>query len=133
MQIKEMFGEEYEILEKEIYKKLIDLDEYYRYRIFIFNKLVNISNASSIIPFVVMLETNPINFNLEINYTLEKDSICVFASKDIKIKDKLNLAVVQMTNSNSLITYGKVYKENKKYVEQFRVPIVSINFLRDKI
>ena len=132
VQTKEMYDEEFEILQTKIYKKPLDQDEYYKYRIFTFNKLVNISGVSSIIPFVDMLETNPINFNLQINYTYENDSISVMAVKNIKKDDKLKLAVVQMTNSGSLITYGKVYEENKNYIENFRIPKISVNFLKIK-
>ena len=42
------------------------------------------------------------------------------------------MAVVQMTNNASLITYGKVYEENKNYVENFRIPKISVQFLRMK-
>ena len=132
VQTKEMYDEEFEILQTKIYKKPLDQDEYYKYRIFTFNKLVNISGVSSIIPFVDMLETNPINFNLQINYTYENDSISVMAVKNIKKDDKLKMAVVQMTNSGSLITYGKVYEENKNYIENFRIPKISVNFLKIK-
>ena len=132
VQTKEMYDEEFEILQTKIYKKPLDQDEYYKYRIFTFNKLVNISGVSSIIPFVDMLETNPINFNLQINYTYENDSISVMAVKNIKKDDKLKMSVVQMTNSGSLITYGKVYEENKNYIENFRIPKISVNFLKIK-
>ena len=132
VQTKEMYDEEFEILQSKIHKKPLDQDEYYKYRIFTFNKLVNISGVSSIIPFVDMLETNPINFNLQINYTYENDSISVMAVKNIKKDDKLKMAVVQMTNSGSLITYGKVYEENKNYIENFRIPKISVNFLKIK-
>ena len=132
VQTKEMYDEEYDILQKEIHKKALDQDEYYKYRIFTFSKLVNISGASSIIPFIDMLEINPISYNLQINYTYENDSISVMAIKKIKKNDNLLLAVVQMTNSASLITYGKIYEENKNYVENFRIPKIAVNFLRMK-
>ena len=37
-----------------------------------------------------------------------------------------------MQISNSLITYGKVYNENKHYVESFKIAKVFTNFLREK-
>ena len=132
IQTKEMFEEEFGILQKEISKKVLDQDEYIKYRIFTFNKFLNISGTSYIIPFIDMLETNPINYNLQINYTLEKDSITVISIKDIKPEDKLKMAVVQMTNSGSLITYGRIYEENKHYVENFRIPKISTAFLRER-
>ena len=132
IQTKEMFDEEYNILQSKIYKKNLDQEEYYKHRIFSFNKLVNISGVSSIVPFLDMLETHPINYNLRINYTEQNDSLSVTAIKDIKAKEKLLISVVQMQNSNSLIIYGKIYEENKHYVESFNIAKIFPNFLREK-
>ena len=132
VQTKEMFDEEYDILQSKIYKKNLDQEEYYKHRIFSFNKLVNISGVSSIVPFLDMLETNPINYNLEVNYTEKNDSLSVTATKDINVKDKLLISVVQMQNSNSLITYGKIYEENKHYIESFKISKMFPNFIREK-
>jgi hypothetical protein len=132
METKEMFDEEYDILQRKIYKKNLDQDEYYKHRIFSFNKLVNISGVSSLVPFLDMIETHPINYNLQVNYTESNDSLAIVAIKDITVKDKLFISVVQMQNSNSLITYGKVYNENKHYVESFKIAKVFTNFLREK-
>ena len=132
VQTKEMFDEEYDILQSKIYKKNLDQEEYYKHRIFSFNKLVNISGVSSIVPFLDMLETHPINYNLEVNYTEKNDSLSVTATKDINVKDKLLISVVQMQNSNSLITYGKIYEENKHYIESFKISKMFPNFIREK-
>ena len=107
IQVKNMFEEEHKTFEKDIYKKSLDQDEYIKYRIFTFNKFVNITEMSSIIPFADMIETNPFNYNLKLNHTQQNDSISVIATKKIEPKDKLLVAVVQMTNSASFITYGK--------------------------
>jgi hypothetical protein len=67
MHAKLMVEEEYDILRK-IYKKEFDLDEYMKYRMFTFSKLVEINDINYITPFIDILERNPINYNL--NYSL---------------------------------------------------------------
>ena len=131
VKIKRLFEEEFEILEREIHKKILDLDEYLKYRLFTFEKFVNISGTSYIIPFVDLLETNPINFNLQIKYINENQTVSVIATNDINPKDKLKLAVVQMTNCDSLITYGKIYEENKNYIENFRISKIYMDYLKE--
>ena len=125
-----LFEEEYEILQREIHKKILDQDEYIKYRIFTFNKFVNMTGTSYIIPFVDMLDTNPINFNLQLNYT--EDSVSLVSTKDIHPGDVLSMAVVQMSNSGFFITYGKVFEENKYFVENFRIHKIGQNFLREQ-
>ena len=130
IQTRQMFDEEYEMFQKSSHKKLLDQDEYIKYRIFTYKKYVNISGVSSIVPFIDMLDTNPINFNLQINYTGENDSLSIIAINDIKKNDKLVLGVVEMTNSESYIAYGKIYEETKDYREKFGIQKISQNFLR---
>lgn len=125
-----MFDEEYEMFQKSSHKRLLDQDEYIKYRIFTYKKYVNISGVSSIVPFIDMLDTNPINFNLQINYTGDNDSLSIIAINDIKKNDKLVLGVVEMTNSESYIAYGKIYEETKDYREKFGIQKISQNFLR---
>ena len=132
MQTKEMFDEEFGIFEKYIYKKTLDQDEYTKYRIFSFNKLVNVSGISSLVPFIDFLETNPVNSNLQLNSTNDNKAITIVAKKDIKVTDRLVISVVQMPNSGSYMTYGRVYEENKDYVETFKIPKVCVAFLKEK-
>ena len=128
---KKIFEEEYEILQREIYKKILDQDEYFKYRLISFEKFVNISGTCFIIPFVDLIETNPVSFNLEVHYTNENDSLSVIATKDINRKEELKLAVVQMSNSDSLMTYGKIYEESKDYFENFRILKASSDYIKD--
>ena len=37
-----------------------------------------------------------------------------------------------MPNSGSYMTYGRVYEENKDYVETFKIPKVCVAFLKEK-
>ena len=132
IQTKQMFDEEFEILQKEIYKKLMDPDEYTKYRMFTLNKLVNISGVSSIVPFIDIFETNPVNYNLYINFTNTGDNIEIISKNEININNKLILATVDMPNSGSLITYGKIFEENKNFIETFKIPKISPIFLRER-
>ena len=99
---KKIFEEECEILQREIYKKILDQDEYFKYRLISFEKFVNISGTCFIIPFVDLIETNPINFNLEVHYTYENDSLSVIA-----------------------------YEESKDYFENFRILKASSDYIKD--
>ena len=127
---KHLFEEEYQILQREIHKKLLDEDEFIKYRIFTFNKFVDLAHGSYMIPFIDMLENNPINFNLKLNYT--EDSISLVSIKDINPGDILSMAVAQMTNSGYFISFGKVFEENKYFVQNFRISKINQNFLREK-
>jgi hypothetical protein len=130
VKVKSIFEEEFEILEKYIHKKVLDIDEFFKYRIFSFKKFVNLSGANYMIPFVDLLDTNPVNFNLQIKTFAENNSICVVATKDINPQDKLKMAIVQIPNSDSLIFHGKTYEENKNYIETFRISISSDDYLK---
>ena len=130
IQTKKLFDDEFSIFEKEIYKKPMDSDEYYKYRLFSFNKIVNISGIISIVPFLDLFQQNPVNYNLNINFT--ENSVDIVANKDLTVKDNLTLAMVQMPNSNTLLSNGKVFEENKDLVESFRIAIISPAFLKSK-
>ena len=127
---KKLFDDEFSTFEKEIYKKTMDSDEYYRYRLFTFNKIVNISGVISIVPFLDLFQQNPVNYNLNINFT--EDGIDIISNKNLTVKDNLTLAMVQMPNSNTLLSNGKVFEENKDFVESFRIAQISPVFLKKK-
>ena len=131
VQTKATFEEEYMILQSQT-KKQFDLDEYLKYRLFTYNKLVNISGESSIVPFIDIIDYNPVIFNLQVNYTIENKSISVTANQEINPNEKLVLAVVEMTNMASFIIYGKTYEESKNYLETFKIAKISGLFLKEK-
>jgi len=131
VQAKKLFDDEFSTFEKEIYKKSMDSDEYYRYRLFTFNKIVNISGVISVVPFLDLFQQNPVNFNLNINFTKD-GSINIIANKNLTVKDNLTLAMVQMPNSNILLSNGKTFEENKDYIENFRIVLISPMFLKSR-
>ena len=132
IQTREAFEEEYITLQSQITKNKFDLDEYIKYRLFTYNKLVNMTGTSSIIPFFDIIDTNPVSFNLKINYDTKNQTLNLYAINEIKHGQKLLLAVVQMTNMGSFITYGKTYDENKNFLESFKIAEISALFLKEK-
>ena len=129
MHAKLMVEEEYDTLRK-IYKKEFDLDDYMKYRMFTFNKLVEINDVNYLTPFIDILERNPINYNL--NYTLNNEYLDIVATDDINYGDKLVVTMTQIPNIKSFITLGQIFEENKDYIDLFRVPMFSSNFLIKK-
>jgi len=129
MHAKLMVEEEYDVLSK-IYKKEFDLDEYMKYRMFTFDKKVEINDVNYMVPFVDILEKNPINYNL--NYSLTNENLDIIATEDINYGEKLVVRTTQIPNIKSFITLGQIFEENKDYADIFRIPIFSINFLIQK-
>jgi len=129
MHAKLMVEEEYDVLSK-IYKKEFDLDEYMKYRMFTFDKKVEINDVNYIVPFVDILEKNPINYNL--NYSLTNENLDIIATEDINYGERLVVRTTQIPNIKSFITLGKIFEENKDYADIFRIPIFSTNFLIQK-
>jgi len=129
MHAKLMVEEEYDVLSK-IYKKEFDLDEYMKYRMFTFDKKVEINDVNYMVPFVDILEKNPINYNL--NYSLTNENLDIIATEDINYGEKLVVRTTQIPNIKSFITLGQIFEESKDYADIFRIPIFSINFLIQK-
>ena len=129
MHAKLMVEEEYDVLSK-IYKKEFDLDEYMKYRMFTFDKKVEINDVNYMVPFVDILEKNPINYNL--NYSLTNENLDIIATEDINYGERLVVRTTQIPNIKSFITLGKIFEENKDYADIFRIPIFSTNFLIQK-
>ena len=129
MHAKLMVEEEYDVLSK-IYKKEFDLDEYMKYRMFTFDKKVEINDVNYMVPFVDILEKKLINFNL--NYSLTNENLDIIATEDINYGEKLVVRTTQIPNIKSFITLGQIFEENKDYADIFRIPIFSTNFLIQK-
>jgi len=129
MHAKLMVEEEYDVLSK-LYKKEFDLDEYMKYRMFTFDKKIEINDVNYMVPFVDILKKNPINYNL--NYSLTNENLDIIATEDINYGEKLVVRTTQIPNIKSFITLGKIFEENKDYADIFRIPIFSTNFLIQK-
>ena len=70
--------------------------------------------------------------NANLSYEVKNQTLNLYALKEIKRGQKLSLAVVQMTNMGSFITYGKTYEENKNFLESFKISKISALYLREK-
>ena len=123
--MKELFEEEVDKLEHKHNRKSIDFDEYLRFRTLTISKSVNISNITSIVPFIDMFPHDPADFNIvsSKNDTLKTINLITF--KRIKKGDILYLEPPIYDNIKRFILYGETFKKVNEYVESFQMPLVS--------
>ena len=131
-QTKTLFEEEYSILDQKILSKGLDYDEYLKFRTYTLSKGNNITGLCSLIPFADILDIHPTKYNLKLEFNLSDYGAKVVATKKIKMKRRLRLKVQTGQNSNSLIFYGKTFKELENTVNSFLVPYVSSQYLTEK-
>ena len=131
-QTRTLLDEEYSILDQKILKKSLDYDEYLRYRTFTISKGNNITGLCTIIPFVDILDIHPKKYNLKLKFDLDDYGVKVIATKKIKTNRKLMVKIESFQNSNSLIIYGKTFKELENSVGTFLVPYISPLYLNEK-
>ena len=131
-QTRTLLDEEYSILDQKILKKSLDYDEYLRYRTFTISKGNNITGLCTIIPFVDILDIHPKKYNLKLKFDLDDYGVKVIATKKIKTNRKLMVKIESFQNSNSLIFYGKTFKELENSVGTFLVPYISPLYLNEK-
>ena len=131
-QTKTLFEEEYSILDQKVLSKGLDYDEYFKYRTYVLSKGRNITGLCSLVPFVDILDIHPTKYNLKLEFNLSDYGVKVISTKKIKMKRRLRLKVDSMQNSNSLIFYGKTFKEMEKTVNTFSVPYISSQYLTEK-
>ena len=124
-QTKTLFEEEYSILDQKVLSKGLDYD-------YTLSKGRNITGLCSLIPFVDILDIHPTKSNLKLEFNLSDYGVKVISTKKIKMKRRLRLKVDSMQNSNSLIFYGKTFKELEKTVNSFAVPYISSQYLTEK-
>jgi len=131
-QTKTLFEEEYSILDQKILSKGLDYDEYLKFRTYTLSKGNNITGLCSLIPFTDILDIHPTKYNLKLEFNLSDYGAKVIATKKIKMKRRLRLKVQTGQNSNSLIFYGKTFKELENTVNSFLVPYISSQYLTEK-
>ena len=131
-QTKTLFEEEYSILDQKILSKGLDYDEYLKFRTYTLSKGNNITGLCSLIPFADILDIHPTKYNLKLEFNLSDYGAKVVATKKIKMKRRLRLKVQTGQNSNSLIFYGRTFKELENTVNSFLVPYVSSQYLTEK-
>lgn len=122
---------ETEILKKEIFNDdKIDMNDYFNYRFLLFQKSFNISNNTTIIPFVDLIKRDINNINCKL--VVNKGNIKIKAIKDINKGELLTLKQKKMTNQYSYFFYGKTYDELIDYVPSFIIPIIIPDILMDE-
>ena len=123
--MKELFKEEVNKLEDKHNQKSIDLDEYLRFRTLTITKSLNITNITSIVPFLDMFATDPIDYNVNFRLNNTNKNIIVFTTKKIKRGDILYIRAGYFSNIKRFILYGETFEKMNDYVESFPIPIIS--------
>ena len=131
-QTKTLMEEEYNILDQKVLSKGLDYDEYLKYRTFTLSKGNNITGLCSLIPFVDILDIHPTKYNLKLDFNLSDYGVKVITTKKIKMRRRLRLKIDSIQNSNSLIFYGRTFKELENTVSTFSVPYISSQYLTEK-
>ena len=131
-QTKTLFEEEYSILDQKVLSKGLDYDEYLKYRTYTLSKGRNMTGLCTLVPFVDILDIHPTKYNLKLDFNLDDYGVRVISTKKIKAKRRLRLKVDSMQNSNSLIFYGRTFKELENTVNNFLVPYISSQYLTEK-
>ena len=114
-QTKTLMEEEYNILDQKVLSKGLDYDEYLKYRTYTLSKGKNITGLCSLIPFVDILDIHPTKYNLKLDFNLSDYGVKVISTKKIKMKRRLRLKIDPMQNSNSLVFYGRTFKEGIRH------------------
>ena len=123
--MRELFKEEVDKLEHAYKQKSIDLDEYLRFRTLTITKSLNISNVTSIIPFIDMFASDPIDFNVNFRLNETGKNLYVFTTKNIKRGDILYLRSGYFSNIKRFILYGETFEKMKDYIDSYQIPMVT--------
>ena len=129
--MKELFKEEVDKLEHIHKQKEIDFDEYLRFRTLTITKSLNISNITSIIPFIDMFANDPIDFNVNFKLNDTNNNLYVFTTKKVKRGDILYLRSGYFSNIKRFILYGDTFEKMNDYIESFQIPMVSSTMLNN--
>ena len=79
-----------------------------------------------------ILDIHPTKYNLKLDFNLSDYGVKVISTKKIKMRRRLRLKVDTIQNSNSLIFYGRTFKELENTVSTFSVPYISSQYLTEK-
>ena len=100
---------ETEILKQEIFKDDINLDEYFKYRFLLLQKTFNISNTTSLVPFVDLIKHDFNNKNINCKIVVNKDRIRIKAIKEIKGGELLIIKQKKITNQYSFFLNDSIF------------------------
>ena len=129
--MKELFNEEVQKLENTYKQKNINIDEYLRFRTLTITKSLNISNVTSIVPFIDMFATDPIDYNVNFRLNDSNNHLVVFTTKKVRRGDILYLRSGYFSNIKRFLLYGETLEKMKDYIESFHIPMISRETLED--
>ena len=123
---------EVNILEKKIFKEKINLEEYFRYRFLLVQKSYNISNITTVVPYIDFIKRDFSLNNINCKLVVKKRHIKIKAIKNIKKGELLTIKPKKITNQFSFIFYGKTYEELIGHMNSFIIPAITPNLLNDE-
>ena len=123
------YKSEYEILQK-LFNEEIDLDKYFQYRFILAQKSNNISNTTSIVPFVDYIKRDFDSINCQLS--IKNKHIILKSIKSIKKGEILIQRPKKNNNQYNFMIYGKTYKSLLNKINSFIIPIVNPSFLMDE-
>ena len=124
---------EINILQKKIFKEEIkDINNYFKYRFLLLQKTLNISNTTTLVPFIDFIKQEFNTKNVNCKLVVNKGHIKIKAIKNITKGELLILKPKIITNQYSFYFYGKTYEELIKYTPSFIIPIIIPDILADE-
>jgi hypothetical protein len=123
------YKSEYEILQK-LFNEEIDLDKYFQYRFILAQKSNNISNTTSIVPFVDYIKRDFDSINCQLS--IKNKHIILKSIKNIKKGEILIQRPKKNNNQYNFMIYGKTYQKLLNKINSFIIPIVNPSFLMDE-
>ena len=124
--LKELYNEEMINLEKLNKKSKIDFDEYMRFRTLTTIKTLNISNYTSIAPFIDMLETDPVDYNINFKLNETNNNLFLFTTHAVHRGSTLYLRSGKFSNNKRFVIYGQTFEKMKDTIEAFQIPMISL-------
>ena len=122
--LKELYNEEANKL-KRLGGGKIDIDEFMRYRTLTTVKTLNITNNTSIVPFIDMFENDPIDYNINFKLNETTRDLYVFTTKPIRRDSTLYIRSGHFSNNKRFVIYGQTFEKMKDYIEAFQIPMIS--------
>ena len=123
--IRELYNEEANKLKRISGSKKFDIDEFMRYRTLTTIKTLNVSNHTSIVPFIDMFDTDPIDFNVNFKLNETSKNIFVFTTHPIHRGSTLYIRCGHFSNNKRFVIYGQTFEKTKDYIEAFQIPMIS--------
>ena len=123
--LKELYNEEISKLKQVNENKRIDIDEFMRYRTLSTIKTLNISNQTSIVPFIDMFENDPIDYNVNFKLNETTNDLFLFTTHPIHRGSTLYIRSGHFSNNKRFVIYGQTFEKMKDYIDSFQVPMIS--------